>query len=88
MIGLIKFKPDENKLTYRVYEYKGSTTKEFILSNNVSSFDCNTDKVLTENIIEYEIVYQVEDETWEKTNEFTFRNDVRVVDAASEVFGY
>jgi Tfp pilus assembly protein PilV len=89
MVGVIEFDSDKNELTYKIYEYKVDTeeaTEPFILSKNISSFDCNTDKVFTNNIIEYEIEYKVEEETWKKTNEFTFRNTVRVVDTPNEIF--
>lgn len=89
MIGIIKYTPADSKITYKLYEYgtDESDAEEYLLSDKINDFTCDTNKVFTENLIVYDIRYVIGDKAWEKSNEFTFRNSVRVVGSPSEVFG-
>ena len=89
MIGEISFDKASGELYYKLYEYgvDESGVEAYLLSNKVEGFYCDMSNIFTDGYIIYTITYDNSGKQWDKTNEFTFRNEILVVDSAYEIFG-
>jgi len=91
MVGEIKYDKTDQSLRYKVYNYNDvsdpDTVEAYLLSDSIKSFTCDTSKIFTDGYITYTITYEKNEREWVKANEFTFRNEILVVDSAYEMFG-